>query len=375
MTPPIILFPSSVQPSGVATHVFELARELKKRNIDVLVLCCDRGWLDNELRRNHIGYCYVHAKPTLIGLFRGNLSVYRMLKTISGPVILHLHGRLPLFCAILAQVLLPNVRQVCTVHQFREIASPGVLGVKNRLEAILLAWQKGVIAVSDSLRAELESVSGSRLKCIQTIPNFISNGGEYEGRCERDKDTCLRLVAIGRLSQEKGFDLLIRALREHVLEDIPLTLDIIGEGPLRAHLESLITEARQNDQVSLLGEVQAAARTLPNYDALVVPSRSESFGLVVLEAFRAGVPVIATNVPGLRDVASPDAALVVEPDSPTALALGIRALALNPALTHRLRQAGRKRLEDAFQPNRAVSSLISLYKEVLNTNSGSDCPS
>jgi glycosyltransferase involved in cell wall biosynthesis len=238
------------------------------------------------------------------------------------------------------------------------------MGLKDKLEIMLLRWQKCVVVVSDGLRTEVAERTKLDQYSIRVAPNFIADIPECKNRPNRVYTSKLCLVAIGRLAPEKGFDLAIRALC--MTRDIHCFLDIIGEGPQRAYLESLISEAGLEDRIEMLGEVPGAARLLPKYDVIVVPSRSESFGIVVLEAYRAGVSVIATSVRGLSDVVAPDSAIVVEPESPRALAEAIRMLASDPKLRTNLADAGRRRFEEVFELNRSVRILLSIYKNVLD---------
>lgn len=362
----VILFPSSIRPVGVAVHVLELASALVKNNIQVLVLCLEHGWLDFELKKRGIPCRYITAKPTVSGMFRGNYSLYRELKGIQRPAVLHLHGRLPLFCAILARILLPQIRQVCTVHQFYEVYSPEIFDLKGKLELALLRWQKCIVVVSDALRKEVAIRTKLNPSCILVVPNFIADVPDYKNRPHRAYTSNLRLVAIGRLAPEKGFDLAIQALG--MTRDVNCTLDIIGEGPQRAYLESLIGEVGLEDRVKILGEVSGAARLLSIYDAIVVPSRSESFGIVVLEAYRAGVPVIATSVRGLSDVVTFDSAILVEPESPKAIAKAIRMFASDSKLRADLGDAGRRRFEEVFEMDKSVRIVLSIYKNMLHSN-------
>ena len=125
-----------------------------------------------------------------------------------------------------------------------------------------------------------------------------------------------RVLGIGRLSWEKGFDVLIEACRD--LKDV--SLEIVGEGPMRDALEAM-----GNGQVRFHGELEEVAEVMKGADLVVVPSRSEGFGLVALEAMAAGVPVIASSIGGLPDLLG-DAGLLVPPGDELALREAIRAL-------------------------------------------------
>ena len=106
----------------------------------------------------------------------------------------------------------------------------------------------------------------------------------------------INLVAAGRLSQEKGFDLLIKAIADINVPE--LRLSILGEGPLKNDLEMLVSELRLADRVSFVGFQENPYRWYRHADAFVLSSRYEGFPNVVLESLAVGTPVIATPAVG-----------------------------------------------------------------------------
>lgn len=138
------------------------------------------------------------------------------------------------------------------------------------------------------------------------------------------------ILYVGRLERVKGPDLAIRALA--VMNGRRLT--IVGEGSMRSRLSSLARELGVAHQVAFMGSLphDKVLKLIGQYGCVVVPSRSEAFGLVALEAVAIGTPVVVTRVGGLPEaVMGSRQAIVVEPE-PGAIAAGIRtALLLNRA--------------------------------------------
>ena len=158
------------------------------------------------------------------------------------------------------------------------------------------------------------------------------------------------LLCVCRLEPQKGVDVAIEALRE-----LPDTwLVVLGEGPQRAELERLA-----GDRVYLPGRVPDVAAWLRRADALVHPVRWEGFGLAVLEAMLAGVPVVATNVSSLPELVG-DAGILVPPDDPSALAAAVNRV--TPELGERGRQRGRQEFSVARMADRTLGVYESAWR-------------
>jgi glycogen(starch) synthase len=154
------------------------------------------------------------------------------------------------------------------------------------------------------------------------------------------------LLALGRMVHVKGFDLLLRAFaraRVERLVDDDVRLVLAGDGPERAALRSLAGELGVADRVVLpgaLGRPDVVA-TVAGALGLVVPSRVEAFGIVVLEGLRAGVPVVATTRGGPREIVTDGVdGLLADPEDAAALAGALGRLG-DAGLRHRLGEAGR----------------------------------
>ena len=140
-----------------------------------------------------------------------------------------------------------------------------------------------------------------------------------------------RLLFVGRLEKVKGPDLLFKALEILATEGHPVELTVAGGGSLEADLREWARQMPQN-RVHLLGAVhhEEAMRLMTEADAIVVPSRYETFGQVVQEAMAAARPIVATSVGGIPELfRSPEDAFLAEPE-PRALALAIEALLAHP---------------------------------------------
>jgi glycosyltransferase involved in cell wall biosynthesis len=150
-----------------------------------------------------------------------------------------------------------------------------------------------------------------------------------------------RVGFLGRLVMNKGPDTAIRALAMLTRRGVDATLAFAGDGPERTRLARLAIEEAVRERVHFEGFRPDPERWFETIDVLVRPSLTEGMSLGLLEAMAAGVPVVASNVPGNASlVRDGETGLLVPPRDPLRLASALEALAAAPALRLRLRNAG-----------------------------------
>lgn len=173
--------------------------------------------------------------------------------------------------------------------------------------------------------------------------------------------------AIGRLWPQKRMKDLIWAadLLKTIRDDTHLL--IIGDGPQRAHLEKFRDQSEISDRVHFLGHRADAARLLSHFDVLWLASEYEGMPNVVMEAMAAAVPVVATDIPGARDLIVPDVTGVLVPvGDRAAFAKHANQLLENPDATRRMGEAGRERVRTEFSIEQMISRRRALYDEYLS---------
>jgi len=168
--------------------------------------------------------------------------------------------------------------------------------------------------------------------------------------------------AVGRLSQEKGYDLAIRAL-----PNLPgSTLVLVGDGSERERLVALSAELGVSDRVDFVGWSDEPRRYLPGFDAFVLPSRQEGFPLAVVEAMLAGVPVVAADVGSVSEaVVEAETGFLIPRDDPAALTDRLRRLISDPELAQKMGRTGRERAKTNFTAEAMARSFEELYREIL----------
>lgn len=265
------------------------------------------------------------------------------------------------------------MKLVTTVHGWgvHEARTP----LYYRIDKLCLRHYDEVVCVSADLYDECRRVGVREANC-----HLIHNGIDVEQfRRTAPADEvrqsagvsvqgCL-LGAMGRLSAEKGFDLLIRAVDELIRGGLDLSLWIAGEGNARADLEKLIRELGRQDRIRLLGHVERPKEFVEALDMFVLSSRREGLPNVLLEAMALEVPVVATRIAGVPTLIQHDEnGLLVEAESVQSLSAGIRRLALDAELRVRLAGAGRSTIEREYSFQHRMEKMAALYDHLLSRN-------
>lgn len=169
------------------------------------------------------------------------------------------------------------------------------------------------------------------------------------------------IAAIGRLHQEKGFDILLTACADTSMKDLPIKLVIAGDGPERDHLTSLSEQYAL--PAAFVGELAQIEHLLASCDIVVVPSRRESAGLVVLEAAQFQKPVIVTAVGGLLEtITHMKNGIVIPPNDVHSLRDAIVGLAKNTALRQQL---GKALFEEVIEEQASDAAIVQVYSSLF----------
>ena len=173
-------------------------------------------------------------------------------------------------------------------------------------------------------------------------------------------------LSVGRLSHEKGHDVLIAAWsRLSKTSSIDATLRIVGDGPARSRLERGVR--REALAVRFEGHQADVAPFYRSCDLFVLPSRSEGSPNALLEAMAVGCPIVATAVGGVPEIVEDERnALLVAPDDPRALATAMSRLLADDRLARRLGRAARETAAQNFAPAARAARLASLYARLVD---------
>ncbi len=185
----------------------------------------------------------------------------------------------------------------------------------------------------------------------------------------RDKfflNDCKVIGYVGRLSKEKGLDILVQAFGI-VHKSAPETkLLLLGDGDFKAELQRIAAESGVEADVIFAGNQGDVRPYLANFTVFTLPSRYESQGIAAMEAMAARVMVIASDVGGIPGILEHDRdGLLVEPESPTALAKAISDAIADDEMRDRLTAGATARANREFRKERMIADYDSLFKRVL----------
>lgn len=286
------------------------------------------------------------------------------------PHVVHSHG---FRSDVVAAVTRPFTGRalVSTVHGW--ISSSWKIRLYEGIQRLALRSFDRVVAVSRPLEDRLVD-GGIPERRTRLVPNAYRGGPDT-----LDREAALRALGVpddafhvgfvGRLSPEKGPDVLLDALAG--LGEVPWRASFLGEGPGREGLEARARELGIADRVRFHGRVPRASRLFRAFDVFALSSRTEGTPMVLLEAMDAGVPVVATRVGGVPDVTGSGTALLVPPEDPEALSRAIRRVRADPDAARQRARKARRRLETTFGLDRWLERYESVYRQARNERTAS----
>jgi glycosyltransferase involved in cell wall biosynthesis len=337
---------------GSERHLLTLLPALAERGVDpVFVGLDDPAWDASDF----YGALQVPAVRIISPRDFDPLLMVRLARTLRADIV-HTHlVHADVYGGLAAR--LRGTRLVSTKHN----DDPFRVGPFRFVERGLSHLTDRVVTITDALhRFTVERVGVSAEK-VETIHYGLDGVPDAWGVNPPDDvpDTARVLLSVARLTDQKGIDVAIRALAELPSETV---LVVLGEGPERAALVRLARDLGLESRVFLLGRVPDVAAWLRRATVLVHPARWEGFGLGVLEAMLAGLPVVATNVSALPElVLDGETGVLVPSDDVPALVRAVEQAVAQPELG----AAGLARARAEFSVARMADRTAALYDSIL----------
>jgi glycosyltransferase involved in cell wall biosynthesis len=301
--------------------------------------------------------------PLIVGP-RNYVREYRSLGALVKrlrPDVVHTHGyRADVIAGAVARAY--RVPTVSTVHGF----TGGGIKIRlwERVQCFALRRADAVIAVSRPLVDRLVRAGVPRTR-IHCVPNGFAPTEQMIARSDARRklgidDGAIVVGWVGRLSWEKGADVMLRAIAG---SDPSWQLSIIGDGPERDSLRAQAAALGITNRVTWHGLVPNAGSLLAAFDAYVLSSRTEGTPIALFEAMHAGVPVVATRVGGVPDVLGPAEALLVAPEHSQMIAQALDEIAARPSAAAQRSLLARDKLR-SFNAASWLVAVDAVYDEV-----------
>jgi phosphatidylinositol alpha-mannosyltransferase len=375
-------------PGGVTRHIEALARELASAGHEARILApfdpddalSARLHRGARPQRREVGDELVSLGRTVGVPANGAVSnmaltphaVRTMRRELreGGYDVVHIHEPVVPLVSWDALMSLGELPLVGTFHTFSENV------LTNGLAAVPLGGRRRMnrlharVAVSEAAAWTARRFYGGRYRIVPNGVHLAGDsqlgygaGGSREGDAEVDPmPRALRILFIGQAVERKGLPILLRAF-EALRDQIPAKLTLVGASP-----EEVAHMMLDDRGVQALGKVSEERKLdeLARAEVVCAPSLGgESFGMVLTEAFAAATPVLASDIPGYRDVLRDGLdGLLVPPGDALALAEALRALALDPNLRARMAVSARERAERFAWPH-VAGEVLDTYEQAI----------
>lgn len=241
------------------------------------------------------------------------------------------------------------------------------------IDRLCLRWYDRVICVSDDLHeACLKSgIPSHRCTYIENAidtTQFKRRQSVAEAKKQLGFDPTRKLIgAVGRLSAEKGFDILIQATKKLLDDHLDVDLVIAGDGDQRESLTRLIVSLGLQDRVTLLGYRADTIALFQAFDVMALSSYREGLPNVILEAMALETPVVSTAIAGIPKVITDrHDGLLLKPGDPEGLARSLTEVLTDSRLGDRLAANARGTIEKRFSFHCRMQKIAQVYHEVLN---------
>ena len=349
--------------SGSEGHLLALLPALRERRIDARFLGLDVPGSDAPLMHARLEELEVPHASVRCGFDASPRLARDVVRAVRAeqPDLLHTHlVHADVYGAIASRVT--GVPVVSTRHNDDRY----LLGPFRYVDRFFARRARRLIAISDAVRLFLERAGHDPRKLItiryglDELPPTPSSPTPDEAGIPGEAQLAL---AVGRLIEQKDHETLLLAFASVLAEHPDARLAILGGGPLEAETRALAESLGIGDSVSMPGRTEIRD-WLERADVFVHTSRWEGFGIVLLEAMLAGLPIVATAVSAVPEVVEDGATGALVPAGDVdGVARELAALLADPGLRRQLGEAGRERARTEFSVARMAERTIEVYEE------------
>ena len=195
----------------------------------------------------------------------------------------------------------------------------------------------------------------------EVIPCFSRVEPVSEAVC---RSRITNVFTAGRFVRKKGFDFLLKAIPEVLTSDCRIRFQIAGDGPEFDELKRLQTELNLEEKVQFLGFRNDVPQLMKQSNLFVLPSLSEPFGIILLEAMATGTPIVTTRNNGALHLLNGDTDIFVDKASSSSLSSGILEAINNPEAAFERSKNALELFRNHYTPDAVMPKVLSLYQTV-----------
>ncbi|WP_312469704.1 glycosyltransferase family 4 protein [Neobacillus sp.] len=297
---------------GAQKHLLYLADWFSKKGHDVHVVLGEDGPLINELANQNIETTVIPI-PRTIKLSKDLRALWNLFLFIKkgNYDLVHSHSSKAGIIARLAGFLNRIDKNIFTAHGF--VFTDPTLSMKKKsffllLEKVFSLVSTDIITVSsfDFQQGKSLGINERKMSVIHNgIPdNNIISSADWESKQQRLRACDTKVIGfVGRFASEKNLDMLLRVATHFIGQDVKFWL--IGDGPLYGHYQNEIKKRNLESIIKLKGNQDNVLEWMDQMHAMVITSHKEGLPYVLLEACGRGLPVISTDVGGVKEVIDP----------------------------------------------------------------------
>ncbi len=355
----ILLVITRAELGGGQTHVVDLLRGLRDE-FEVELATGETGYLTEAAEALGIP---VHVIPDLVQPMRPLQDLkalwqcFRLIRKVR-PDVVHTHTSKAGVIGRLA-ARLAGVPSLFTAHTwcFAEGTSWKWKTIGIPVERIAARCAAQIITVSEANRALAVRHRIAAPEKFVTVHNGIADSPH---RANAGENVVPRIVMVARFSEQKAQSLLIEAVAQI---RAPFQLLLVGDGPLRPAVEQQVAKLNLRDRVSFLGQRMNIAEILASSHIFALFTRWEGFPISILEAMRAGLPVVASDVNGVREaVAEGSNGFLIGAGNVEMFRYRLEQLLQENSLRERLGASGRRRFENEFTVEAMLAKTTGIYR-------------
>jgi len=351
----IIHLITTIERGGAENQLYILSREQRKLGLEVQVFYL-KGFpaLAREFQAIGVKITKLAGNP-IQQIFR-----LRSILRDSNADVLHAH--LPR-AELIASLAIHKLPLVISRHNAERFMPKAPAWLSRKVSRFVVKKSSARIAISLCVNQFIES-SG------ESVPGYSFSTVHYGYEFDKDKTVKkksqfgpMQLIAIGRLVPQKDYVTLLTAMSMLKNENLNFRLTVLGEGPLEEELKILTESLGISDSILWLGKVENVFDFLMNSDLFILSSIYEGFGMVILEAIDAGVPIICSNIATFKEILGSNYKGLFMVQNPESL---LETLLNVPELRRDLlvQMDSRKELFDSKVMN---NSIIAIYESILIT--------